>query len=144
MRVRTVTKDSGALQTATRTHRRWENRHSTGPIPDVARGVHHASRAEVPRTRELQPTELKNLSCSSVSTRRSRAAKVIEDPIPAAIRVKDRHVEDEHRAVPAARPAKPTPRSRDFSLVGICGFHLCVSLALLWHMRVVSFHCLVR
>ncbi len=73
VRVRTVTKDSAALQTATRTHRRWENRHSAGPIPDAARGAHHASRAEVPRTRELQPRELKNVSCSSASTRRSRA-----------------------------------------------------------------------
>ena len=71
----TVMKDSGALRTATRTHRKWENRHSTGPIPDVARGVHHGSRAEAPRTRELQPTELKNVSCSSASTKRSRVAE---------------------------------------------------------------------
>jgi hypothetical protein len=53
--------------------------------------------------------------------------KRIEDPIPTAIRVKDRYVEDQHRVVPAARPTKPTPRSRDFNLVGICRFHLCVS-----------------
>jgi hypothetical protein len=75
VRVQTVMKDSAALRTATRTHRRWENRHSAGPIPDAAHGAHHASRAEVPRTRELQPRELKNVSCSSASTRHSRAAE---------------------------------------------------------------------
>ena len=49
--------------------------------------------------------------------------KRTEDLIPTALRVKDRHVEDQHRVVLAAQPAKPTPRSRDFGLVRI--FHLC-------------------
>ena len=48
-------KGSATLRTATHTHRRWENSHSAGPIPDAAREAHHASRAEVPRTGELQP-----------------------------------------------------------------------------------------
>ena len=73
VRVRTVTKASATLRTATRTHRRWENRHSVGPIPDAAPAARRASRAEVWRTGELQPRELNNVWCSSTSTRRSRA-----------------------------------------------------------------------
>jgi hypothetical protein len=73
--VRTVTKDSAPLRTATRTHRRWESRHSVGPIPDAATAARHAFRAEALRTLELQGRELKNVSRSWASTRRSRAAE---------------------------------------------------------------------
>jgi hypothetical protein len=45
--------------------------------------------------------------------------KRIEDPIPTAIRVKDRHVEDQHPVMPATRPAKPASRSGDFTVARI-------------------------
>ena len=130
---RTVTNDSAALRTATRTHRRWENRHWLDPFRMLRaeRIMHIALKFPIPgnfsrgrwricRVHQLAPDVL-------------AVRKRIEDPIPTSIRIKDRHVEDQHGVVLAAQPAKPAPRSRDFSFVGICRFHLCVFFQ--WYIR---------
>ena len=51
----------------------------------------------------------------------------IEDVVPTAARIKDRHVQDEHRVVPTASPLEEFPLFCDVGLFQVCRFHLCVS-----------------
>lgn len=49
----------------------------------------------------------------------------IEDPIPAAARVKDGHVQRQHRVVPTPSRAKPRSRFRFFLIFGVhCDYFL--------------------
>jgi hypothetical protein len=50
----------------------------------------------------------------------------IEDPVPTAARIKDRHVQHQHRVVPTASPLKPFPWLCEIGLFQVCRFHLCV------------------
>jgi hypothetical protein len=56
--------------------------------------------------------------------------KRIEDAIPTAAEIKDRHVQYKHRIVspPSPSPFRPSPWRCDIGLFEVCRFHLCVSL----------------
>ena len=90
-----------APRTARRKSRKWGNRHWEEPIPGAAPGEHRAFRAAAGRKQALQPRELETVSRSSlppdVFARRNR----IEDAVPSRFEVKRRHIQDEHRVVPA-------------------------------------------
>src|SRR4029077_8552047 len=57
----------------------------------------------------------------------------VEDAVPTAVEIKDRHVQHQHRIVPTASALKPFSWLCHAGLFEVCRFHLCVSVH--WQRR---------
>ena len=110
LRARMSERSQATQRTDDRTRRILDSCHRVQSIPDAARAVHRAFCAEARHMSELQQQEQETLSRSSLAPDVLALRHRIEDPVPTAARIKDRHVQHQHRVMPTPARAKPPSR----------------------------------